>query len=108
MIPGALKRSRIWGEHLTSQLRRAVTSVAANIAEGNGRGSLREYLHFISIARGSLKEVETYLAVSQALQFGQNESRGRAVALADEISRMLTGMRLGLSRRLQAGAMKGR
>ncbi|HUQ80089.1 MAG TPA: four helix bundle protein [Gemmatimonadaceae bacterium] len=46
---------------LSSQLRRAAVSVACNIAEGNGRRYRREYINYLSIARGSLREVDTLL-----------------------------------------------
>jgi four helix bundle protein len=77
---------------LTSQLRRAAVSVPANIAEGHARAFTKEYLRHLSIAVGSLAEVETYLELSVRLRIGAptmvNELRG----LADEERRMLRGL----------------
>ena len=49
---------------LIAQIRRASASISANIAEGWGRGGTREYVHFLRIAQGSLKELETHLLLA--------------------------------------------
>ena len=54
---------------LSDQLRRAVSSIPSNIAEGNGRSSNRDYAHFLSIARGSLYETMTQLEIAEALGY---------------------------------------
>ena len=77
---------------LTSQMQRSAISIPANIAEGHGRDHLGDYLRHLSIANGSLMELETHLQISQRL--GYLES-GVVIALLDrtsEISRMLAGL----------------
>ena len=54
---------------LTSQLRRAAVSIASNIAEGQGRLTLGEFLHFLGQARGSLLEVDTQLEIALDLRY---------------------------------------
>jgi four helix bundle protein len=85
---------------LTSQIRRSAVSVAANIAEGQGRNHTKEFLNHLSMARGSLMEVETLLLASQRVGLLSQESLEPMLAMSAEISRMLTGLKQALEKRL--------
>ena len=67
-------------------------SVPSNIAEGCARRSTPEFLRFLSIARGSLAEVETQLIIAQRLTYLDEAALMRLLEPADEISRMLSGL----------------
>jgi four helix bundle protein len=82
---------------LSSQLRRASVSVASNIAEGRGRLSRGEFRQFLGVALGSTFEVQTQLVVAQRLGMGTEKTIGEAVALANQVSKMLTSFILKLS-----------
>jgi four helix bundle protein len=84
---------------LTTQVRRASVSVSANIAEGSGRATSRDFLNFLSYARGSLKEAESMVFVAQRLEFVRAPDCIEALRLADETSRMLAGLRLSIAKR---------
>jgi four helix bundle protein len=81
---------------LTTQIRRSAVSIPANLAEGQGRQSTKEFLNFISIARGSLMELETHLQLSHRVSLLQKPVLEELLKLTDEISRMLSGLRNSL------------
>ncbi len=82
---------------LTSQLLRAAASVPANIAEGYQRGTRKDYANFISIARGSLAETETFVMLASCVGLLPEPKAASILDLADEVSRMLYSLRRRLS-----------
>ncbi len=77
---------------LTNQLRRASVSVASNIAEGYGRSTRGEYLLFLGHARGSNSEVFTQLLLAKNLHMGNGPALESALALSNEVGRMLVAI----------------
>ena len=75
---------------LTSQLRRAAVSIPSNIAEGYGRSHRKEYIQHVSIARGSLMELETQIIVSVRQSFVAREDARSTWEISQEVGRMLT------------------
>ena len=86
---------------LISQLRRASVSIPANIAEGAGRNSTKEYIHFLSNAQGSASEVSTEVLIAFRLGFLSEEQYLELVSKVDEIGRMITGLRNHLRSKLE-------
>jgi len=84
---GGFPREEMYG--LTSQLRRAASSVGANIAEGCGGQSDPEMRRFLQIARGSANEVEYHLLLARDLQFLSADDFKDLEAMVLEIQRML-------------------
>ncbi len=84
---------------ITSQLRRAVTSVPANIAEGAQRNKTGEFLQFLGIASGSLAETETFLLLAERLGLAPPDRSKVALEQADSVGRMLTGLKRSLQAR---------
>ena len=77
---------------LISQLRRAAVSIPSNIAEGQARYSQREFLRFLSNARGSLAEVETQLLLSTELGYVPEEEMNKLSRKTAEVGRLLNGL----------------
>ena len=96
-LTGAFPAQERFG--MTSQLRRAASSVPANIAEGAGRSGTGEFLQFLGIASGSLAETETFLLLAERLQLLPPERSKAALDQADAVGRMLTALKRSLRER---------
>jgi len=83
-----LPKPEVYG--LASQIQRAAVSVPANIAEGHGREHLGDYIHHLSIATGSLMELETHLLIALRLSYLKEDEIRQAMATSGEVSRMLS------------------
>jgi len=85
---------------LVAQLRRAAVSIPSTLAEGHARASTREFCRYVSIARGSLAEVETQLLIAQRLGYIDDGSATTLLSDCDEQSRILRGLRKALDNKL--------
>lgn len=77
---------------MTSQIRRSATSIPANIAEGYGRQSRGDFVRFLRIAQGSLKELETHLLLASRVGLLDNDAQDAPLEMADRVGRMLRGL----------------
>lgn len=77
---------------LTSQMRRAAVSIASNIAEGHGRGTKKEFHHFLHIAYGSGAELETQFEIALELGKLKQGEYEEALGMLDEVMRMLNAL----------------
>lgn len=85
---------------LVDQLRRAAVSVPSNIAEGHGRSRTGDYLRHLSVAVGSLGEVETQVQIARRLEYIIEDDQTRLLGLCNGIAKMLGGLIRSLRRRL--------
>lgn len=89
-------REEIYG--LTSQLRRAAISIPSNVAEGQGRRTTPDFLRHLSIAYGSLREVETQILIANRLRYLALEKCQDVMNLTAEVGRLLNGLMSSLAR----------
>lgn len=89
---------------LSSQLQRAAVSIPANIAEGHGRRHTREFIQHLSVAYGSLMEVETHLQIAARLGYLKSNCAAQLLESSAEIGRMLNGLTQSLEQRLNASS----
>ena len=86
---------------LKDQVRRAAVSVMANIAEGFERGRAREFHHFLCLAKASCAELRSHLYVALDAQYLSQEQFDRMGAAAEEVGRVVGGLRCSVERRLE-------
>jgi four helix bundle protein len=96
-ITAAFPKEEVYG--LTSQLRRAAVSVPSNIAEGNGRNTTRDYVHFLGMAYGSVKEMETQVLIAERLRYVSAHHSDELVKMTGEIARLISGLMNSLNRK---------
>ena len=96
-ITSKFPKTEIYG--LTSQIQRAAVSIPANIAEGKGRNHLGDYIRHLSIANGSLKELETHLIIVGQLAYLKQEELEPILNKCDEIGKMLHSLMEKLGQR---------
>lgn len=84
---------------LASQIRRAVSSIPANIAEGKARGTTKNFLNFLSIADGSLAELDTHLEAAVRLNYISRDAQIPLFDRMEEIGRMIHGLKKSLMKR---------
>lgn len=96
-----LPKDELYG--LTSQIRRAATSVPANIAEGQGRRTTGQFLQFLSVANGSLLELETHVLAGERLGLLRPADLKETLRLSGEVGRMLAGLIRRLKERQSHG-----
>ena len=96
-------RREIYG--ITAQMRRAALSIPSNISEGHGRPTTRDFVRFLGIASGSLRELQTFCDASVLLGFIAEPEFSNMRHLGDETGRMLVSLRESLQRRIAAKAL---
>jgi len=90
-VTGRFPREELYG--LTNQLRRAAVSVPSNIAEGHSRQSTAEFRNFLSIASGSLAEIETQLLIAKRLNYIESGTLQKLLKTHAEISKMTSALK---------------
>ena len=82
---------------LSDQMRRSVISIPSNIAEGQARNSVKEFIQFLSIAKGSNAELQTQCLLCVRLQYVTDETVSKALCLSDEVGKILNTLILKLT-----------
>ena len=96
-VTAGFPKEEIYG--LRSQMRRAAVSIPSNIAEGQGRRTTDDFLRFLSVANGSLRELETQTLIAKRLTYISEEECSEILDLAAEVGRLRNGLVGSLERK---------
>jgi four helix bundle protein len=97
LLTGNFPQNQQYG--ITSQMQRAVISIPSNIAEGAGRNSEKEFIHFLDIAIGSAFELETQLYLSADLGFSNLENSSSLISNLKDLQKMIIKFRQSIENR---------
>lgn len=89
-------REELFG--LATSLRRAAVSIPSKIADGHERDNTREFIHYLSVARGALSEVETQMEVARRLGYINEEQHGIFASLASDTGKIVNGLMNSMER----------
>jgi four helix bundle protein len=96
-LTASFPKEEIYG--MTSQIRRAAASIAANIAEGYGRENSGSFIQFLRMSQGSLKELETHLILAVRVKIASSTEVDPVLQQCDELGRMLRSLIRSIQRR---------
>jgi four helix bundle protein len=99
LLTDSFPKSETYG--MTSQIRRSAISIPSNLAEGHGRTSSKEFLHFIAIAYGSICELETQILLSHRLKYINIPDSETVLALLIETSKTIRGLQKAIKERIE-------
>jgi four helix bundle protein len=97
VLTARFPKDEVYG--MTSQIRRAAVSIAANIAEGHGRENSGSFIQFMRVSQGSLKELETHLILAGRVRLVPVEEVEPMLRQCDELGRMLRSLIRSIQRR---------
>jgi four helix bundle protein len=96
LVTAVYRATRDWPREelyrLTSQVRRAAVAIPSNLAEGHGRSGPRDYAHHVSIAFGSLCELETQVLIGEQLGYSNGQATAQLMTKSAEVRRLIRGL----------------
>jgi four helix bundle protein len=87
---------------LRAQVRESAVSIPANIAEGHGRDSSKEFARFLSISHGSLCETQTHILLAERLDYLSEETTEKLMAQSEEVARITNSLKNSIKRKIKA------